>query len=159
MLASRYKPNDPLAAEFIRTFRERNFHGRFFVDRYDALKVEGVKKTKVRLRMPSHRSSVELPDEVAFYGYRPTHSTMFYLSPWEFCQWFFPQKLRAPSAHYEFSKWTSEGKQKIKESDGQKLRGKWPQSGMTGQSCSQCWGPHFEYHRDNYADMRAFFTF
>ena len=122
MLASRYKPNDPLAAEFIRTFRERNFHGRFFVDRYDALKVEGVKKTKVRLRMPSHRSSVELPDEVAFYGYRPTHSTMFYLSPWEFCQWFFPQKLRAPSAHYEFSKWTSQGKQKIKESDGQKLR-------------------------------------
>ena len=33
MLASRYNPSDPLAAEFIRTFRSRHFHGRFFVDR------------------------------------------------------------------------------------------------------------------------------
>jgi len=42
-LSSRYKPHDPLAAEFIRTFRESNFHGRFYVDRYDALKAEGRK--------------------------------------------------------------------------------------------------------------------
>ena len=37
MLASQYKPHDPLAAEFIRTFRHQNFAGKQYLDRYDAL--------------------------------------------------------------------------------------------------------------------------
>ena len=37
MLASQYKPHDPLAAEFIRTFRHQHFHGKFYLDRLDAL--------------------------------------------------------------------------------------------------------------------------
>ena len=37
MLSSQYKPHDPLAAEFIRTFRTKNFLGKYFLDRYDAL--------------------------------------------------------------------------------------------------------------------------
>ena len=91
-------------------------------DRYDALKHEDCKKKTLQLRMPSHRGSVELPDEVAFYGYRPRHESMFYLSPWEFCQWFWPERLRAPSIRYTLSKWTSSGKQKISAAGGGQLR-------------------------------------
>ena len=37
LLSSRYKAHDPLAAEFIRTFRSQNFPGKFFLQRYEAL--------------------------------------------------------------------------------------------------------------------------
>jgi hypothetical protein len=47
---------------------------------------------------------------------------MFYLSPWEFVQWFKPQRLRPPSAFYDWSQWTVEGKAKIEENPGRKVR-------------------------------------
>ena len=37
LLASRYKAHDPLAAEFIRTFRSRNFPGQLFIERHEAI--------------------------------------------------------------------------------------------------------------------------
>ena len=37
LLSPRYKAHDPLAAEFIRTFRVQNFPDTFFIERYEAL--------------------------------------------------------------------------------------------------------------------------
>ena len=87
MLASQYKAHDPLSGEFIRTFRERHFHGKYYLDRYDALRT-GATEVHVKVKMPIHDRSVDLPDEVAFYGYRSSHAALLYLSPWEFVQWF-----------------------------------------------------------------------
>jgi hypothetical protein len=83
-----------------------------------------LKGTKVRrnMRLPTHGSNVELPDEVAFYGYRPCHVDLFFLSPWEFTQWFKPERLRVPSIDYKWSKWTKDGKDKVKAAPGQKIR-------------------------------------
>ena len=79
-------------------------------------------KIRRSMRLPCHRSSVELPDEVAFYGYRPRHENLFFLSPWEFTQWFKLERLRAPSVQYTWSKWTKAGREKLKEAAGQKIR-------------------------------------
>ena len=37
MLASQYKAHDALSGECIRTFRHREFHGKYYLDRYDAM--------------------------------------------------------------------------------------------------------------------------
>ena len=71
MLSSRYKQHDPLAAEFIRTFRHQNFHGKFFLDRYDAM-AEGTTKGCGKARLPPSGRDLAACDEVAFYGYRNT---------------------------------------------------------------------------------------
>ena len=76
LLASRYKPHDELAAEFIRTFRQ-------------ALKnQEDTVPTNIRL--PKAGTKHAPLDEVAAYGYRPGLPDLIYLSPWEFKQWYKP---------------------------------------------------------------------
>ena len=99
MLASRSKKDDPLAAEFLHTFRTQNFHGNFYLDYYDALKTG---KCMVKnLPMPGKGQQVLAYDEVSAYGYRPPHPDLLYLSPWEFVQWYKVHRLAEPSKDYD----------------------------------------------------------
>jgi len=121
MLSSRHKPHDPLAAEFIRTFRHQHFHGKFYLDRFQALK-DGARQMNINILLPRADMSKELPDQVAFYGFRNTHASLFYLSPWEFVQWFKYHRLQVPSLNYHGTVWTPAGKAKKKEeSAGKKV--------------------------------------
>ena len=120
MLSSQHKAHDPLAGELIRTFRHQYFHGKFYLDRYNAL-VSDVSTISISSLLPARGMSQEVPDPVVFYGFRSTHAALFYLSPWEVCQWFIPHRLRPPSAHYNSSVWTMDGKRKAKEYAGEKV--------------------------------------
>ena len=112
LLSSRYKPHDPLAAEFIRTFRHRNFPGKFFLDRYEAL-IAQESQVDVRIILPKQAIGKGVVDVVSLYGFRPTTSDIFFLSPWEYVQWIRPERLRRPSAQYNWTKWTAAGKLKL----------------------------------------------
>ena len=113
MLASQYKAHDPLSAEFVRSFRIQHFHGKHFLDRYDALESKA-SKVDVRLLLPRAGGSQEAIDQVAAYGFRSNDPNLFYLSPWEFCQWFIVHKLRAPSQNYNLTHLASLGEAKAK---------------------------------------------
>ncbi len=121
MLASQHKPHDQLAGEFIRTFRERHFLGKYYLDRYDAL-CEKKGEVDVRVLLPRNGCGPDVPDEVALYGFRSTIPDVFFLSPWEFCQWFKPHRLRPPKqGEYDWSKFTKTGVEKLRDSQGQKI--------------------------------------
>ena len=111
MLGSRNKKDDPLAAEFIRTFRVQNFHGKFYLDYYASLK-SGRCLTK-SLPMPRKGQQPIEYDEVSAYGYRPPDPDLFYLSPWEFVQWYKVHRVREPSKDYDWSKRTAAGQRKL----------------------------------------------
>ena len=104
LLASRYKPHDELAAEFIRTFRHTFFHGLYYVQRYEALK-NREEKVATSIRLPKAGTKHAPLDEVAAYGYRPGLPDLIYLSPWEFKQWYKPHHLARPHQNYNFTKW------------------------------------------------------
>ena len=78
MLASRNKKHGPLAGEFIRAYREQNFHGKHYTDYYDALKESGGTMTK-RLLVPQKGQQAIEYDEVSAYGYRSPHPDLFLL--------------------------------------------------------------------------------
>ena len=106
LLSSRYKPHDELAAEFIRTFRHQLFHGLYFVKRYEALK-SGDERVSTNFQVPRNDNKHVVADHVALYGFRGGDKDMFFLSPWEFVQWYQPHAIRAPHAGYELTKWLS----------------------------------------------------
>ena len=104
LLSSRYRPNDELAAEFIRTFRTHLFHGSYYLKRYDALK-EKEEVVTVQLPVPKAGAPLGTTDEVSLYGFRGKDPRVMHLSPWEFVQWWKPHRLRAPSVDYKLTKW------------------------------------------------------
>ena len=120
MLSSQYKPHDPLAAEFIRTFRHQNFTGTYYLHRYDALS-EKKATMDVRILLPRSGFAEDSPDNVAIYGFRSVHPDLFFLSPWEFCQWYKPHRLRAPGKDYHWTKFTAAGRARLAEEQGQKI--------------------------------------
>ena len=67
MLSSQWKPHDPLAAEFIRTFRHQNFGGKWYLDRYDALS-EKKSLLDIRFLLPRNADGEDVPDQVSLYG-------------------------------------------------------------------------------------------
>jgi hypothetical protein len=86
LLSSRYKPHDPLAAEFVRTFRSQNFNGKFYLERCEALwKKESL--VDVRVLLPKNAAGKGAVDVVSLYGFRSTEPDLCFLSPWEFVQW------------------------------------------------------------------------
>ena len=121
MLASQHKSHDPLAGEFIRTFRHQSFHGKYYLDKFETL-MKNPASIDWKTMLPRHGTSKDVFDEVAFYGFRPSHADLFYLSPWEFCQWFKPQRLRRPSPDYDWSIWTASGKSKMIEAGVDKVK-------------------------------------
>ena len=72
----------------------------------------------VRLLLPRAGTSQEAIDQVAAHGFRSNDPNLFYLSPWEFCQWIIVHKLRPPSPNYDFTRLTSLGKAKVKYNSG-----------------------------------------
>ena len=112
LLSSRYKPHDPLAAEFVRTFRSQNFNGKFYLERYEALckKESGM---DMRVVLPKNATGKGACDVAALYGFRSTAPDLFFLSPWEFVQWIKPERLQPPSANNVLTKWTLAGRKKL----------------------------------------------
>ena len=103
MLASQYRPDDELFAEFIRTFRTTYFFGRYYVERFDAL-AENRDVTQPSVLLPKMAASPQGFDYVSVYGFRPMHPHVFYLSPWEFVQWWKPHRLRPPTDNYTLTR-------------------------------------------------------
>ena len=77
MLASRYKPHDELAAEFIRTFRHRAFRGKFYIDRYENM--QGLDSHhSMNLLLPKDGRKSIAHAEQDFYGLRSSDPNVFY---------------------------------------------------------------------------------
>ena len=102
MLASEYKPHDPLSAEFIRTFREEFFYGCHFLNRYNDFEQKKA-VSEVRQALPKHGHAMAETDQVSLYAFRSNDPTVFFLSPWEFVQYWKPHRLRPPSFKYELT--------------------------------------------------------
>ena len=103
MLAAEYAPHDELAAEFIRTFQQTFFFGKAYLDRVDQLmRGETIQIDKC---IPKKGETAEIVDPVSLYGLRPMDVSCFYLSPWEFVQWWRPIRLAKPSDEYRFTCW------------------------------------------------------
>ena len=114
MLSSLYKAHDPLAAEFFRTCRHEFFYGKQFLLLYEALKA-GEPSREGRVTLSSKNRRPTATDAQSLYGFRPRHEDTFFVSPWEFVQWFWALRLKCPSASYPYSKWTSTGRMKRSE--------------------------------------------
>lgn len=121
-LASESHPTDKLAAEFIRTFREEAFHGRLFLERVEAVAAKN-KTMDVHTILPTSKNANIGLDLVSLYGFRPPVSSLWYLSPFEFTQWCFGHRLRAPTSSYTLSVLTSLGRAKRKEGDNHLIAG------------------------------------
>ena len=80
ILAARYKPDGPLFAEFIRTFRHHIFWGTYYLDRFDALQNDD-HSTTLRSCLPRNNVKRKMAiDPVTGYGVRPSDPAMFHLS-------------------------------------------------------------------------------
>ena len=130
MLTSLYKANDALAAEFFRTCRHELFFGKQYLEVYESmLRKEASRETTVRLSKKSaQRTAI---DAQSVYGFRPQHPDTWYLSPWEFCQWFKAIALKCPSDSYPYSKWTTSGTKK--------RLAKEPEALVAGEDCVTDW--------------------
>ena len=103
MLASEYSPSDELSAEFIRTFRHNFFFGRYYLERYD--KVHEKEDPTIDKCLPKNLNKKGCMDTVSLYGLRCTDPRLYYMSPWEFVQWWAPVHTRAPSKNYKYTVW------------------------------------------------------
>eukprot|EP00973_Karenia_brevis_P059962 8344134-Karenia_brevis.AAC.1 len=54
----------------------------------------------VNILLPKANMNQMFFDEVALYGFRSSHPDVFFLSPWEFTQWFKPHQLKPSSKSY-----------------------------------------------------------
>ena len=120
MLTSLYKPHDPLAAEFFRTCRHEFFFGKQFVALYDAMRAkQAPRDASVALSKNTARATAT--DAESLYSFRPNHPDTFYVSAWEFPQWFKALQLKCPSHNYPFSKWTPAGRKKLAANDSEAM--------------------------------------
>ena len=105
LLSAEYNKSDPLAAEFIRTFQHQFFFGKAFLDRYHAIREKDtvtVEKYIPKVKMYWDRDAP--PDVVTLYGSRPSsNADLWFLSPWEFTQWWKPVQLKPPSRWYSLT--------------------------------------------------------
>jgi hypothetical protein len=116
-LAANSVAHDEMNAEFIRTFRTQSFQGRRYLERLEwELKHDATKRTWIHLpacRKLSIHSNCALTPHAAAYGYRGSHPSVYYLSPWEFCMFVRIVKLWPPvhAANKEamLTEWTDAG--------------------------------------------------
>ena len=71
----------------------------------------------VRILLPKSAVNRTTTDEPSLYGFRNLAPDLFYLSPWEFCQWVLPERLKAPSHDYKLTVLTSSGREKCSSAD------------------------------------------
>ena len=87
LLASQYNPQDPLAAEFIRTCRHQFFFGHSFLKRLERLQTAPADVQDLGWEhRPLPRSSLAANrhEQSLLYGLRPCTDALHVLSPWEF---------------------------------------------------------------------------
>ena len=108
LLASRYRPDDPLNAEFVRTFRHEFFYGVKYLQKYDELKAKEQSISK-QMYVPKASSLTMEYDAAALYGYRAQDPRLIVLAPWFFVQHWHPHRLQKPTATYNLTKWTKDG--------------------------------------------------
>ena len=118
-LSSLAKSHDPLSAEFFRTCRHEFFFGRQFLKLHDDEAAE--KEREAVLQVSTKMRKKAVTDAVSVYGFRPAHPDLWYVSPWEFCQWFKAISLcdHLPSSRHSFSIWTQAGKAKLQNKGGE----------------------------------------
>ena len=104
MLASQYSAFDELSAEFIRTFRHTFFFGKFYLDRYETVKNN--QDPTIDKCLPKNDTQKGCRDVVSLYGLRDTDPRLYYMSPWEFTQWWEPLCTKKPSDYYEKNQYT-----------------------------------------------------
>ena len=105
LLADKYKASDVLSAEFIRTCRHEFFYGKPLLQRHEALQNHDATIT-MSVLLPRKKDVTATVDFPSVYGFRPPHPDVFYLSPWEFTQWFKSIPLQIPNTGNKLSKWT-----------------------------------------------------
>ena len=109
-----------LAAEFFRTCRHEFFFGKQFVALYDAMRAkQAARDASVALSKNAARATAT--DAESLYSFRPNHPDTFYVSAWEFPQWFKALQLKCPSHNYPYSKWTPAGRKKRAANDSEAM--------------------------------------
>ncbi len=111
VLSAKYKQHDSLAAETVRSCRYEIFLGRLYLKRVESI-AEGSDTVSIKTLLPKEKSATPALDVVSMYGFRPKVPCLWYLSPWEFTQWFFLHKLKAPTYEYKLTLLTEEGRNK-----------------------------------------------
>ena len=112
-LAANYNQDDVLQAEYYRTFASNQFLGgnilRLLRSQKKTSSAEITHYTFFRKRVgyTKKKGGFEAPWEQK-YGFRGDHSGFYYLSPWEFTQWWFCDRLGSPTSDKR-TEWTEEG--------------------------------------------------
>ena len=112
-LAGNYNKNDVLQAEFYRTSNFEQFLGgnilRLLRSQKKQSSPESTQCTFFRKRIGyvKKKEGFEVPWEQR-YGFRGAHPAFYYLSPWEFVQWWFLDRLRPPTTDNR-TQWTEAG--------------------------------------------------
>ena len=97
-----------------------SFFGKQHLKLYDALGA-GDTSRESNITQSSKTCRRTLTDAESAYGFRPSHPDTFYVSPWEFVQWFKAIQLKMPSSSYPYSVWTPAGKKKRACADDESL--------------------------------------
>ena len=112
-LAGNYHKNDVLQAEFYRTSKDIQFLGgnilRLLRAQQEHISTGNKQCTFIRKRVGymKKREGFEASAEHK-YGYRGAHLAFYYLSPWEFVQWWHCERLRPPTSD-DRTEWTEAG--------------------------------------------------
>ena len=98
-LAANYHKDDVMNAEFYRTFDTQTFLGQRL------LELERREIVNVSLRLPKAKPGKKKPGDRFYvsgmeaYGYRGTHSSIYYLCPWEFTMFWRVERLLYPEGY------------------------------------------------------------
>ena len=112
-LAGNYHKHDVLQAEFYRTSNFVQFLGGNILRLLRAQKKETLPETtqctffRKRVGYVKKKEGFEAPWEQK-YGFRGDHPAFYYLSPWEFVQWWYWDRLRPPTTDNR-TEWTEAG--------------------------------------------------
>ena len=112
-LAGNYHKHDVLQAEFYRTSMAKQFLGGNILRELRTQKKEtSPEKTQCTFfrKRPGYTKKKE-GFEAAWvdkYGFRGDHPAFYYLSPWEFVQWWYWDRLRSPTTDNR-TEWTEAG--------------------------------------------------
>ena len=114
-LASRFRDDDPLAAECIRTFRTITFQGASLLRREELvaqISAEDHVDVAVKLKRTwaGLHTVVNAPMDM-LYGFRPQSPLLWWLSPYEFYIWWCPVPVVPPHVQKQnpMSAWTEAG--------------------------------------------------
>ena len=112
-LASNFRHDDVMNAEFYRTSHFKQFYGGNILRLLRSWKASSPqpesKHLFIRKRVGyTKKHDVWDASTEHKYGYRGDNPAFYYLSPWEFCQWWIVDRLKSPTSDKR-TEWTEEG--------------------------------------------------